>query len=315
MENIETIEAMEAMEELAGEESEIVSQIETVGEAAVAAANETVGKFTHGLIEFFKTLCTWENLFKLIGALVIIILIWLVFKFVKRGIKRIPEQKMAKHYKNMLSKSITYLFFTIVVMYILSLFGVKLSAIWGAAGIAGVAIGFAAQTSVSNFISGLFVIGEKTMKIGDFIIVGSVSGTVDEIGLLSVKVHNSDGQMIRIPNSTIINTNFQNNSFFEKRRMTFEASVAYDSDLEKALQVLSQVPSKCPTVLKEPEAKVWFDGLEESGLKVILAVWFNPSDLVQTKNDVYVNIVKLFKENNLEIPYSKLDVNITNQKQ
>ena len=292
-------------------ETEIVEQThESVGEAAMVAANETVGKFTESCINFFKTLCTWENLFKLIGACLIIFLIWLVFTLIKKGIKRIPEAKMEAHYKNITLKFISYLLYIIIVMYVLSLFGVKLSAIWGAAGIAGVAIGFAAQTSVSNLISGLFVIGEKTMKVGDFIIVGGVSGTVDEVGLLSVKIHNLDGQMIRIPNSTIINSNFQNNSYFKSRRVTFVTSIAYEADHEKALEVLKKVPEKCPTVLQNPAPNAWFDGLEESGLTMTLAVWINPSDLVQTKNDIYINIVKSFREAGLEIPYNKLDVNI-----
>ena len=284
--------------------------LHSVTEAAAHAANDTVGKFTESFIQFLKALCTWENLFRLIGAVLIIFVIWVVFKLISRGIKRIPEAKMQTHYRNIVSKMVSYLFYFLVAMYILSLFGVKLSAIWGAAGIAGVAIGFAAQTSVSNLISGIFVLGEKTMKVGDFIIVGGISGTVDEIGLLSVKIHNLDGQMIRIPNSTIINSNFQNNSFFNTRRFTFEVSVAYEADHEKALEVLSKIPETCSTVLKDPAPKVWYDGLEESGLSLKLAVWIKPSDLAQTKNDIYIKIVKAFQESGLEIPYNKLDVNI-----
>ena len=284
--------------------------LHSVTEAAAHAANDTVGKFTESFIQFLKALCTWENLFKIIGAVLIIFIIWTIFKLISRGIKRIPEAKMQTHYRNLVSKMVSYLFYFLVAMYILSLFGVKLSAIWGAAGIAGVAIGFAAQTSVSNLISGIFVLGEKTMKVGDFIIVGGISGTVDEIGLLSVKIHNLDGQMIRIPNSTIINSNFQNNSYFTTRRFTFEVSVAYEADLEKALEVLSKIPESCSTVLKDPEPKVWYDGLEESGISLKLGVWIKPSDLAQTKNEIYIKIVKAFKENNLEIPYNKLDVNV-----
>lgn len=284
--------------------------LHSVTEAASHAAEETVGKFTESFILFAKKLCTWENLFKLVGAFIIIFAIWVIFKLISRGIKKIPEAKMQTHYRNLVSKMVSYLFYFLVAMYVLSLFGVKLSAIWGAAGIAGVAIGFAAQTSVSNLISGIFVLGEKTMKVGDFIIVGGISGTVDEIGLLSVKIHNLDGQMIRIPNSSIINSNFQNNSFFGTRRFTFTTSVAYEADHEKALEVLSKVPEKCPTVLSDPAPKVWYDGLEESGLTLNLAVWIKSSDLAQTKNDVYINIVKAFKENDIEIPYNKLDVNL-----
>ena len=196
-------------------------------------------------------------------------------------------------------------------MYILSLFGVNLTAIWGAAGIAGVAIGFAAQTSVSNFISGLFVLGEKSMKIGDYISVGDVEGNVDEIGLLSVKIRTLNNQMIRVPTSTIINANLTNYTHFEQRRLVFEIPISYESDMEKALKAIETVPASCTTVLKEPAPKVYYDGFGEA-INLRLAVWFNRTDLLQTKNDVYVNIMRVCREQNVVIPYSRIDVKILN---
>lgn len=177
-------------------------------------------------------------------------------------------------------------------------------------GIAGVALGFAAQTSVSNFISGLFVLGERTMKIGDYISVGGVSGTVDSIGLISIKIHNTENQLIRIPNSTIINTNFQNNNFYGERRMNFCVSVAYDTDMTKALETLRAVPELCPTVLKTPASVVWYDGFGESGINMTLAVWFAPDDLIQTKNDVFIAMKKAFDEAGIAIPFSRIDVSV-----
>ncbi|MCI5473533.1 MAG: mechanosensitive ion channel, partial [Spirochaetia bacterium] len=81
-------------------------------------------------------------------------------------------------------------------------------------------------------------------------------------------------------------------------------------DLKSAMQELLKVPEKCPTVLKDPEPKVWFENLGESGIDMILAVWFAPSDLIQTKNDVFMNIVEVFKNANIEIPYNKIDVKL-----
>ena len=289
------------------EESELLHE---VTEAAVVAANETVGQFSSQFVDFVKTLLTWKNAFRLIGALFVIFLMWLAFKLIKHFVKKVSAGKIQQQYVLVITKTISYVFYALVVMYVLSLFGVKLGAIWGAAGIAGVAVGFAAQTSVSNLISGLFVLGEKAMKVGDFIEVGGVSGTVDSVGLLSVKVHTLNNQMVRIPNSSIINSNFQNNSFFEVRRFSFELSVDYATDMNVALQALSSVPELCPSVLKEPAPAVWYNGFGESGINIVLAVWFNSSDLVKMKNEVYIAIKKVFDEKGINIPFNRLDVSM-----
>ena len=289
------------------EESELLHE---VTEAAVVAVNETVGQFSSQFVDFVKTLLTWKNAFRLIGALFVIFLMWLAFKLIKHFVKKVSAGKIQQQYVLVITKTISYVFYALVVMYVLSLFGVKLGAIWGAAGIAGVAVGFAAQTSVSNLISGLFVLGEKAMKVGDFIEVGGVSGTVDSVGLRSVKVHTLNNQMVRIPNSSIINSNFQNNSFFEVRRFSFELSVDYATDMNVALQALSSVPELCPSVLKEPAPAVWYNGFGESGINIVLAVWFNSSDLVKMKNEVYIAIKKVFDEKGINIPFNRLDVSM-----
>ena len=290
--------------------SDTPDTIQIVSDAAASAANQTVGKLTVQFADFVKTYFTWENLFKAVGAITVIAVIYLIFTLIRHGIKRIPAERLNVQQRMIIKKVINYTFYIIILMYILSLFGIKLSAIWGAAGIAGIAIGFASQTSVSNLISGLFVLGEKTMKIGDFISVGGQSGTVDSVGLLSVKVHTPDNQMIRIPNSTIINSNFTNNSFFDKRRITFSVSIDYNADMRAALDALKKVQPLCPTVLMEPAPTAWFDSFGDSGINITFAAWFQPPNLVQTKNDVFIAIKKVFDDANISIPFNRLDVSI-----
>lgn len=281
-----------------------------VEEAAVSAANQTLGKISTVFITFCKGFLTWETLFKILGILLVVLIITVIFILIRKGILKGLSVRLDGNQLKMVHKLIRYVYFVVIVFYILSVFGVKLSAIWGAAGIAGVAIGFAAQTSVSNFISGMFVLGERTMKIGDYISVGGVSGTVDSIGLISVKIHNTENQLIRIPTSTIINTIFQNNNFYSQRRMNFCVSVAYDTDMTKALETLRSVPEQCPTVLKNPSSVVWYDGFGESGINMTLAVWFAPDDLIQTKNDVFIAMKKAFDKVGIAIPFSRIDVSI-----
>lgn len=286
--------------------------ITDISHAAVNVANESFLKHTEKFWTWCKSFLTWENLFRLIGSLIVICLIWFVYSLIKRGIKKIPEKKMPKQRVELVSRLLKYLFYTIVVLYVLSAFGINLKAVWGAAGIAGVAIGFAAQTSVSNLISGLFVLTEGSIHVGDTIIVGDVTGIVDEVKLLSIRVHTYDNQMVRIPNSTIINNNLTNNSYHSKRRLTLNVSFDYSTDMKTALEVLKKAPSLCPSVLNDPEPAVWFDGFGESGIKATVAVWFTPSDFIKTKNELYIAIKTVLDEAGISIPFNQLDVKIKN---
>ena len=284
--------------------------LNSIGEAASNAADDLFFDKTDSIFSWIKNLITWEHLFKLIGSIFIIFVIWIIFRIIAKTIRRIPETKLPAQRSAIIIKFIRYLFYIVVVLYVLSLFGINLKAIWGAAGIAGVAIGFAAQTSVSNLISGLFVLTEGSIHVGDTIIVGDVTGIVDEVKLLSVRVHTYDNQMVRIPNSTIINSNLTNNSYHHKRRLTLKVGIDYSTDMRKALETLQKAPSLCPTVLSDPAPAVWFDGFDSSSISIVVAVWFKPVDFLQTKNDLYVAIKQVLDEGGISIPFNQLDVKI-----
>lgn len=285
-------------------------KLSEISDAAITAAEETIITQTSGFIHWCKSLLSWENLFKIIGAVILLFLMWIVYRIVLRGVKKVPLEKTNQHKQMIAVKFVKYVFYASVVIYILGLFGVKLSAVWGAAGIAGVAIGFAAQTSVSNVISGLFVLTEGALKVGDTIIVNGITGVVDTISLLSVKVHTFDNQMVRIPNSSIINSNLTNNSYHDKRRITLSVSISYDADMRSALEALSKAPELCPTVLQEPAPAVWFDGFGDSGIDMTVAAWFKPENFLQTKNDLFIAIKKVLDDAKIEIPFNQLDVKV-----
>lgn len=284
--------------------------INTIGEAASQAADDVLWSKTTSFINWIKSLITWENLFKLLGTVFIIFVMWIIFRLIAKAIRRVPETKLPAQRTAVIIRFLKYIFYIIVVLYVLGLFGINLKAIWGAAGIAGVAIGFAAQTSVSNLISGLFVLTEGSIHVGDTIIVGNVTGIVDEVKLLSIRVHTYDNQMVRIPNSTIINSNLTNNSYHNKRRLTLNVGVDYSTDMKLALETLKKAPELCPTVLKDPAPAVWFDGFADSSINLVVAVWFKPADFLQTKNDLYIAIKKVLDEANISIPFNQLDVMI-----
>ncbi|BDC94550.1 mechanosensitive ion channel family protein [Treponema bryantii] len=287
-------------------------KINSIGEAASNAANDIFFDKTTSFFSWIKTFLTWENLFRLIGSLLILFIIWLAFRLIAKAIRRVPESKLPAQRAAIVVKFLRYICYVVIVLYVLGLFGINLKAIWGAAGIAGVAIGFAAQTSVSNLISGLFVLTEGSIHVGDTIIVGDVTGIVDEVKLLSIRVHTFDNQMVRIPNSTIINSNLTNNSYHNKRRWTVKVGVDYSTDMNLAIETLKKAPALCPTVLKDPEPTVWFDGFDSSSINLVVAVWFKPADFLQTRNDIHIAIKKVLDEAGISIPFNQLDVKIKN---
>ena len=282
----------------------------TAAAEAVQSASEEIISKTSLFMNWVKGLVTWSNLFKLLGGILVLLVMWIVYRIILRTIKNSSSAKMNSHKQQMLSHFVKYIFYILVVLEVLSLLGIKLSALLGAAGIAGVAIGFAAQTSVSNLISGLFVLTEGSIKIGDAVTVDGVTGVVDEINLLSIHIHTYDNQMVRIPNSTIINSNFTNINFHQTRRMTINVSVDYSTDMKTALEALKKAPALCPTVVSDPAPAVWFDGFAASGINMTVAAWFKPADFLQTKNDLYIAIKQVLDEAGITIPFNQLDVHM-----
>lgn len=300
-------------EEVIDEKIIIIEEIgHDIAAEATHAVNETVIAQTNTFIHWAKSFLTWENLFKLIGAFAVIFAIWVVYKLIVRAIKKVPQEKVIGQHSAVILKLLHYAFYIIIVMYVLSLFGIKLSAILGAAGIAGVAIGFAAQTSMSNLISGIFVLTEQVVKIGDMITVDNTSGVVDSIDALSVKIHTLDNQLVRIPNSKIIDSNLTNFSYHPVRRLTFPISISYDTDMTFAVETLRKAPDLCPTVLKEPAPLIWYDGFGDSGIDMTLAVYFLNKDILQTKIDVPIAMKKVFDDAGISIPFNQLDVHMVN---
>lgn len=274
--------------------------------------SDIIANKTDPLFAFLKQYMTVPFLVELLGTVFIILVIYVLYRICRSMVKKIPPRKLKKQYSQLIQKGLKYLFYVCTAMYVLGLFGIHFSAIWGAAGVAGIAIGFAAQTSVSNIISGLFVLSEHTMQVGDLITISDITGVVDSTGLLSVKIHTPDNQLVRVPNSTIINNNLINTSFYPQRRMTIGVSVSYNTDMKIALETLCKAPEYCPSVLKDPAPSAWFNGFGDSGINLVLAIWFKTDDFLQTKNDAFIAIKKVYDDAKIEIPYNKLFVKVLN---
>jgi small-conductance mechanosensitive channel len=191
-------------------------------------------------------------------------------------------------------KIISYSGFVLVAMAVLAELGVKLTALLGAAGIVGIAVGFASQTSVSNIISGVFLISEKPFAIGDVIRIGGTTGIIQSIDLLSVKIRTFDNLFVRIPNEKILSSEVTNITRFPIRRMDIVLQVDYGQDLGRVHETLAAIARNNPWSLDEPEPVIIFNEFKESGVEVLFGLWFSKSDFMELKNSIMKDINRRF---------------------
>ncbi len=168
--------------------------------------------------------------------------------------------------------------------------GFNFGVLLGAAGIVTLAIGFASQTSVSNVISGLFMILERSVGVGDVIKVGSTTGEVIAIDLLSTKLRTFDNLLVRIPNETMIKAEITTLTRFPIRRSRRRIGVAYKDDLQQVEQVLLAVADRNPLSLQEPQPLLIARGFGESSIDYLLGVRVKRENFLELRNQIYREI-------------------------
>jgi small-conductance mechanosensitive channel len=181
--------------------------------------------------------------------------------------------------------------------------GFELGVILGTAGVLSVAIGFASQTSMSNLISGVFLIFERPFNVGDVIQIGGTTGTVLSVDLLSVKLRTVDNTYVRIPNESMIKSEVTTLTRYAIRRLEVGVGVAYGTDLAHAKRVLLAIAAAQPHCMLEPEPQLRVIGLGESSVDLQLEVWAARDNLLRLQDDLLRAILDRFAAEGIDIPF------------
>jgi len=223
--------------------------------------------------------------------------------FISAFLGKVTRKRVSPQFNMLLRKGIFYIGTICIIVSILYQLGFTLMAFLGAAGIAGIAIGFASQTSVSNIISGIFLISEQPFQVDDLIQVGDTKGIVMSIDLLSIKLRTFDNQLVRIPNETLIKNQVNNITRFPIRRLDIEIGVAYKEDVSRIQKVLKQVAEKNPYCLDEPEPLILFKNFGDSALEFLFAAWCIKTDYLKLRRTIMQEIKEKFDAEGIEIPF------------
>lgn len=243
------------------------------------------------------------NLYPFIRATILLVVGSVITIWSSKWVRQYLTKKYSAQQGLVVGKIILYSGFSFITISILRELGFKLSTVLGAAGIVGIAVGFASQTSVSNIISGLFLIAERPFEMNDIITVSGTTGVVLSIDMLSVKLRTFDNKYVRIPNETIIKSEVTNVTRFPIRRVDIQIGVAYKEDISRVREVLLDIARKEPVCLNEPEPIVVLSGFGNSSIDMLLLVWTAKSDWLRAKNSITESIKKRFDEEGIEIPF------------
>src|SRR5688500_15749409 len=216
--------------------------------------------------------------------------------------RRIKRQHMAPQQHLLIRQVVRYGLLIASVVIALRELGIDLGVLLGAAGILTVAIGFASQTSASNLISGVFLMGEQPFVVGDVIKVGEVTGEVLSIGSLSMNLRTFDNLSVRIPNETMLKSNVVNLTRFPIRRFDLAVSVAYQTDLAKVRRVVHEVAEGSPSCLVEPRPLVLFKWYGELSINLMLIVWSTKENYLELINSIPEQVKTAFDRNEISLP-------------
>jgi small-conductance mechanosensitive channel len=259
-------------------------------------------------MNFITDFFTPERISLIVRVALILLIGIPVVGLIRKLIARLLKDKLSRQSEVLILRTVKYVLMLILFIMVLNEFGFKISAILGAAGIFGVAIGFASQTSVSNIISGIFLISEKPFMIGDVIEVGGNLGIIESIDLLSIKLKTFDGRFVRIPNESMIKNDVINLTRYDIRRAQIVVGVAYKEDVRRVLEILKEIADNMPDSLKDPPPLLSLEGFGDSSIDINFGVWTSTANVIDMKTQLILAVKERFDKEGIEIPFPHLSI-------
>ncbi len=269
----------------------------------------------NGELKFFSKLLLAGGLL-IVSFLIVRVIQKVILKSIKKRFTSLhgPE---GKRFQTLISlvESLTKAFILIIWFFAsLSIFGIDAKGLVATAGIGGLAIGLAAKTFIEDFISGIFILAENVFNIGDYVSIAGKEGVVVDVALRITTIRDFNGELHTIPNNLIkIVTNRSKNI----QRAMVEVAISYESDLERAKELLTKGLAEkfdgAKSVIEAPvlQAPV---GLMDSGVLLRVVAYAVPGEQWRIEREMREEIKNILDRNNIEIPYNKMDINLKTDK-
>lgn len=248
----------------------------------------------------------------LIAGLFIILIGWVVLKILIRSLSLIMKKsnKISQLMIDYLRKIISVSGWVIIIVTFLSQLGVDIAPVIAGLGITGIILGFAFQDSLSNFFAGAMIVINEPFRKGDYIEIGSFSGTVKKMDLMCVTLSPPDGKRITIANKYVWAEPIINYSFTKNRGVSMTIGVSYDADLRVCKKLFKEMLEGYPEVLKDPSPTIEVHSLGDSSINFLIRPWVNPQDYWTVHWRFHGEVVEKLAEKGICVPYPQMDIHL-----
>lgn len=251
----------------------------------------------HELVDRVVAFATMDRTVDGVRAALIVVLTILFTRIGSRWVKRMVLGRGDAQRAYLASRLAAWILLALGISAALEELGFKLHVLLGAAGVLSVAVGFAAQTTLSNLISGFFLFGERPFSLGDVIEIEGLAGEVLGIEMLSTTLRTADNRFVRIPNETLLKSKLTNQSRFSSRRLEIVIPLAHDEDYAAARAAVLEVLRSAEHALPEPAPSVFISTFGETSLQMTIWVWTETKHLqafrVALSEAIHVALAKM----------------------
>ncbi len=234
-----------------------------------------------------------------------ILVAFVVSRLLKYAVERTLRKRMDAALALLLARLVGYVVITVGLVYSLEALGVRVGPVLGALGIAGIALAFAFQDILENFVAGILLQLKRPFTFGDQVSINDHEGTVRTVDSRLVTIDTPDGETIMIPTATVIKADINNYTAGGERRTTVPVGVAYGTDLRRARTVLDDAVRRADGVLERPEPEVLFEGFGASSIDFVVRFWHDPSiaSFWRTRSEVGFEIDAALADAGITIPF------------
>ncbi|ALV91159.1 MULTISPECIES: small-conductance mechanosensitive channel MscS [Pantoea] len=247
----------------------------------------------------------------IVAAIITIIIGMFIARLISNAVNRVLQ---ARHIDatvaDFLSALVRYGIIAFTLIAALGRVGVQTASVIAVLGAAGLAVGLALQGSLSNLAAGVLLVTFRPFKTGEFVDLGGVMGTVQNVQIFSTTMKSADGKIVVVPNGKIIAGNIINYSREPIRRNEFIIGVAYDADVDKVIALFQEVVEADERVLKDMGIQIGLNELAASSLNFVVRCWSKSSDLQNVYWDLMKNFKRTLDANGIGIPYPQMDVHL-----
>jgi len=273
---------------------------------------------THAAAAIFALGISFQGLKITIGLLVSAVIAFYLALFASWMIQTIldeevyPRKKVDRGVGISINRLIQYAFVVVGISMAFSTLGIGMQNLTVIIGALGVGIGFGLQNIVNNFASGLILLFERSIKVGDVVQVNGEWGQIKNLGLRATVVETFDRSEMIVPNSDLVASTVTNWTLTDRQvRLIVQIGVAHGSDVDLVTRILTQIAQDNPFIMKFPAPSVMFVNFGTNSLDFELRCWVADIDnRLSIKNEINREIDRLFREHNIEIPFSQHDLHI-----